>query len=88
MIVIKKKNEMLVISDNAVAYYLRRGYKLLGHLKGEYESLKRISLGERKVQDIEKYLSNKIKEHDEKIREYSCQLKEFRNDLTEMGVLE
>jgi hypothetical protein len=86
MMIIKHKGELKLIACHDAGIYKNRSTKIVGHLEGDYPSLKTLRIGKRSVKDAIDFLDEKIKDHNRQKENYKIQLKKFKDDLSFLGV--
>lgn len=86
MIIIKTNNSYKIISETDLIIYKRCNIKIIGHLKGDYPSLKSLEIQKKNIPEFIEYLNHKIKEHNKLIKTYKIQLKKFKEDLSILGI--
>lgn len=86
MLIIKRKDSYKIVSDSDLKFY--KTSEIIGHLEGNYPSLKSLEISKKNTKEFIDYLNQKIKEHNKQIKTYKIQLKKFRKDLVLLGVKE
>lgn len=87
MIIIQSGELFKIISSYDLNLYKNASkFKIIGHLKGDYPSLKSLEVTKKSVPDFLDYLNKKIKEHNRLIHSYKIQLKAFKDDLSILGL--
>ena len=87
MIIIKSKDSYKIISSYDLHLYKHSSrFEIIGHLNKEYPSLKSLEVKKKNVKEFLEYLNQKIKDHNRLIKSYKIQLKEFKDDLSVLGV--
>lgn len=87
MIIIRSGEVFKIISCYDLNLYKHKDkFEIVGHLNGEYPSLKSLEIKKKSVGEFIEYLDKKIKDHNRLIHSYKIQLKTFKKDLGMLGV--
>ena len=87
MIIVRAGDMFRIIACHDLTRYRKyKDYKIIGHLEGDYPSLKSLEISKKNTKEFMDYLNEKIKEHNKLIQNYKIQLKQFKDDLALLGV--